>query len=61
LLGRIDERRFDGNTTDRPSDWLVPLPGFERLSDKALETLMRLTVTEAALGWVVIPPYGYRL
>ena len=61
LLRNIDQKRFDGNTTDYPSDWLVPSDNFKALSRQTIRALMTLTVTENALGWVIIPPFGYRL
>lgn len=48
-------RRFDGNTTDDVTSWMVPLDGADDLGPRSLSMLLRMACEDDDLGWVVLP------
>lgn len=61
LLQRIPLTEFDGNLGDQCRNILQPTPQFTGVTKKGMLLLMKMTVQEHDLAWVLIPPYGYRL
>jgi hypothetical protein len=51
---------FDGNFTDMPTDFLVPRPGVGRVPPKVFELLGR-RLAGGEIGWVAVPPPGWRV
>lgn len=52
---------FDGNHSDRITNWLFPVPDkWDGMTEDALDDLMRATVS-GNLHWCVFTPAGYRL
>lgn len=61
LLAEADPFGFDGNNSDRVTNWLFPLPGTDRLEEDTFDQLMAMTLEDTNLSWVLFPPGPFRL